>query len=488
MEVRAQLASVFHLDKCVGCHTCSVVCKNLWTDRRGSEHMWWNNVETRPGTGYPPLWEDQERHRGGWVAHGGELRLRLGSRAHVLDQLFQPPTLPTLDDQYEPWTYRYGDLLSGAPADDLPTARPVSAITGRPVDPAAGPNWDDDLGGSAVYAAADPNLAALEPAERAALLELDQLVFFHLPRLCNHCLNPACAAACPAGAIYKRGEDGMVVVAPERCRGWRMCVSACPYKKTFHSWVEGRSEKCIGCYPRIESGEPPACFQACTGRIRYQGVLLYDPEAAGRAARAPDDRLVDAFREALLDPADPEVIAAARRGGLSDGLLDAARRSPIDRFVRQWELALPLHPEFRTLPMVFYVPPLSPVRAVRADGARPVSGAVLPAAADLRIPVGYLASMFAAGNARVVEEALGILTAVRAHRRARTVGDVTAADAARRLSDAEITEETAEAIHRLTVFPTLRERIVHPPLGREVESEAAPGLQGLVGMRRRLRS
>jgi len=235
MEVRAQLASVFHLDKCIGCHTCSVVCKNLWTDRRGSEHMWWNNVETRPGTGYPALWEDQERHHGGFVVEGGELRLRLGGRGSILEHLFQAPRLPTLDDQYEPWTYRYEDLFQAKPSDDLPTARPVSAITGRPVDPSAGPNWDDDLAGSDVHASADPNLAALTPAEREALLALEGLVFFHLPRTCNHCLNPACAAACPSGAIYKRGEDGVVLIDRETCRGWRMCVPACPYKKTFHS-------------------------------------------------------------------------------------------------------------------------------------------------------------------------------------------------------------------------------------------------------------
>ena len=75
MDVRAQLASVFHLDKCIGCHTCSVVCKNLWTDRRGSEHMWWNNVETRPGTGLPGA-------LGGSGAPPGRLRGR-GRRAQA---------------------------------------------------------------------------------------------------------------------------------------------------------------------------------------------------------------------------------------------------------------------------------------------------------------------------------------------------------------------------------------------------------------------
>lgn len=65
MDVRVQIGMVFHLDKCIGCHTCSIACKNIWTDRKGAEYMWWNNVETKPGTGYPTAWEDQEKYRGG---------------------------------------------------------------------------------------------------------------------------------------------------------------------------------------------------------------------------------------------------------------------------------------------------------------------------------------------------------------------------------------------------------------------------------------
>ncbi|MBI5587265.1 MAG: nitrate reductase subunit beta, partial [Deltaproteobacteria bacterium] len=60
MDIRAQLSMSFHMDKCIGCHTCSVSCKNVWTSRRGAEYMWWNNVETKPGAGYPLTWEDQE--------------------------------------------------------------------------------------------------------------------------------------------------------------------------------------------------------------------------------------------------------------------------------------------------------------------------------------------------------------------------------------------------------------------------------------------
>ncbi len=49
----AQMAMVMNLDKCIGCHTCSVTCKQAWTNRPGVEYVWFNNVETRPGQGYP---------------------------------------------------------------------------------------------------------------------------------------------------------------------------------------------------------------------------------------------------------------------------------------------------------------------------------------------------------------------------------------------------------------------------------------------------
>jgi nitrate reductase beta subunit len=57
---------VLNLDKCIGCHTCSVTCKNVWTSREGMEYAWFNNVETKPGIGYPKDWENQKRWNGGW--------------------------------------------------------------------------------------------------------------------------------------------------------------------------------------------------------------------------------------------------------------------------------------------------------------------------------------------------------------------------------------------------------------------------------------
>ena len=59
MKIRAQIGMVLNLDKCIGCHTCSVTCKNVWTSRPGTEYIWFNNVETKPGVGYPKSWEDQ---------------------------------------------------------------------------------------------------------------------------------------------------------------------------------------------------------------------------------------------------------------------------------------------------------------------------------------------------------------------------------------------------------------------------------------------
>jgi nitrate reductase beta subunit len=489
MNVRSQVSMVFHLDKCIGCHTCSVACKNIWTDRQGTEYMWWNNVETRPGTGYPTLWEDQDKYKGGWeVGEGGlvgklplaggkgdrrTLRLRLQDRLRALGNIFYNPHLPTMDDYYEPWTYRYGDLFSAPAGDDQPTARPISLIDGRPMEIEAGPNWDDDLGGSPIYAANDPMLAGLGEAERQQLFEIERLVHFYVPRICNHCLNPACLAACPSGAIYKRGEDGIVLVSQDKCRAWRMCISACPYKKVYYNWSTGKSEKCILCYPRQETGQAPACFHACVGRIRYLGVLLYDAERIEEAGKAPDCELVEAQRAMILDPADRAVLAAAQRSGVPDAVIAAAQRSPVYRYVREWKLALPLHPQFRTLPMLFYVPPLLPVVAsVQEGGAYRLAGDLFSSLESARLPIRTLARLLAAGNEEPVVAAYRKLMAVRLYKRAEAVGDVAAGQVSEALAGAGIGAQQAEAIYRLTSLSTYEERFVIPPMAREAAIES----------------
>ncbi|MAG56061.1 MAG: nitrate reductase subunit beta [Planctomycetes bacterium] len=468
MDVRSQIAMVFHLDKCIGCHTCSVACKNVWTDREGTEYMWWNNVETKPGTGYPTKWEDQDAYKGGWKTDGKNLDLRSTSKTKLVPNIFHNPTMPSMDDYYEPWTYTYDELFNAPEGDDQPVARPVSMITGEPMDIEAGPNWDDDLGGSKIYAANDPNLDALDPEQREQMRAIERMAFFYLPRICNHCLNPSCVASCPSGALYKRGEDGIVLVNQERCRAWRACVSACPYKKTYYNWSTGKSEKCILCFPRLEAGEAPACFHSCVGRIRYLGNVLYDASRIRDTANKPDHELVDAQRDLILDPTDPDVIKAARDSGVPDAVIDSAKKSPVFRWVKEWGLALPLHVEFRTFPMLFYVPPLLPVMSV-VDG-NVISNDTDKLFADIekaRAPIEYLARLFAGGNAGKVRYALRKQLSVRLWRRHLTVGDISKEIAEQALREAECSPEEADAIYRLTALASMDERVVVPPMQRE---------------------
>ena len=111
MKIKAQISMVMNLDKCIGCHTCSVTCKNAWTNRPGAEYMYFNNVETKPGIGYPKNWENQEKWKGGWQLKKGELTLASGSKAERLLKIFYHPQQPELDDYYEPWTYDYETLI-----------------------------------------------------------------------------------------------------------------------------------------------------------------------------------------------------------------------------------------------------------------------------------------------------------------------------------------------------------------------------------------
>ncbi len=492
MDVRAQISMVFHLDKCIGCHTCSVACKNVWTDRRGAEYMWWNNVETKPGTGYPTKWEDQDKYKGGWEqARAGELpKLRANGKAKGIATIFHNPSLPTIDDYYEPFTYRYGDLFTAPEGDDQPTARAVSMLTGETMEIKAGPNWDDDLGGSPVYAANDPNLDKVTAEERKALFDIEKLCFFYLPRICNHCVNPACVASCPSGALYKRGEDGIVLINQTKCRAWRFCVTACPYKKTYFNWASGKSEKCILCYPRLETGQPPACFHSCVGRIRYLGMVFYDADLIEDTIRADEKDLLEAQREMILDPWDPKVIAGAKKNGIRMDVIEHAQQSPVFKYVKTWKLALPLHIEHRTLPMLFYVPPMLPVMANADETYDTTIDGFLGTIDQYRLPLQYMASLFSAGDEAPVRYALRKLLAVRMYRRAVTTGDLKEnIDSV--LAEADCTPEEADAIYDLTSLARLDDRFVIPPMHREEAHEvlegdplASKGFTGL-GLRKR---
>lgn len=250
--------------------------------------------------------------------------------------------------------------------------------------------------------------------------------------------------------------------------GWRMCVSGCPYKKVYYNWESGKSEKCILCYPRLETQQAPACMHSCPGRIRYLGVLLYDADRIESAAKHPDAELVEAQREIILDPFDPTVIAQAREDGVEDKVIESAQRSPVYRFVKQWKIALPLHPEFRTLPMLFYVPPLLPVAGSMHDEIYENTTDFFSSVENSRLPMRYMASLFSAGNVELVTAVYRKLIATRVYKRAETVGDVPQHKVAAVLKEAGITPEEIEATYYLTAIAPWEERFVIPPFAREV--------------------
>lgn len=334
--IQKQVRMVFDLNKCLGCHTCTMACKTMWTDGRvdlpspgldplkgggGLLYQYWNNVETMPGRGYP-RGVFTPRLGGGFIDPANPDNPDLSGE------------LPSISADYgAPWEYHYEKVLmtEGGEATSLELV-PEPAPDGPN---AYSSNWDEDVG-----AGTYPNS-----------------YYFYLPRLCNHCSKPACLYSCPKNALYKRQEDGVVLVDQERCDGYRRCIQGCPYKKIYFNPERKKSQKCIFCYPRLEeepsSFNPPQpprenfCFNQCVGRIRYSGY--YEP------AKGP---------------------------GHSHNL-----KKNVNKLIDKWGVALRLHPEFGTEPNLFYIPPLSPPKFLKGTDSF-----LLPL--TQRIPIKYLAQLF----------------------------------------------------------------------------------------------
>ncbi len=476
MKIRAQIAMVLNLDKCIGCHTCSITCKNVWTSREGVEYAWFNNVETKPGVGYPRDWENQKRWNGGWRRNpNGSIEPKMGAKWRILAKIFANPDLPEIDDYYEPFTFDYEHLQKAPELEAFPTARPRSLITGERMEKiTSGPNWEEILGGEFSKRSADYNF---EGVQKEMYGQFENTFMMYLPRLCEHCLNPACSASCPSGAIYKREEDGVVLIDQDKCRGWRMCISACPYKKIYYNWSTGKSEKCILCYPRLEAGMPTVCSETCVGRIRYLGVILYDADRIEAAASAKDEsQLYRSQLEIFLDPNDPKVIEQARADGVPEPWLEAARKSPVWKMAMEWKIAFPLHPEYRTLPMVWYVPPLSPIQAAAEAGKMGMDGA-MPDVRSLRIPLRYLANLLTAGDEAPVALGLERMLAMRAYMRSKNIdGMIDDAIA----SKVGMTTGQIEEMYKIMAIANYEDRFVIPTTHREW-AEDAYDLRGSCG-------
>lgn len=262
---RRQAGAVFDTNKCIACQTCTMACKTTWTSGKGQEYMFWNNVETKPWGNYPLGWD-----------------------VRILDAL-GPQT-------WEGSTYTGKTIFEAAPAGQ-------QALGFLP----------DDLEYAYPNRGEDETDAAMSPDKFYLRLPHDTW-FFYLARICNHCTYPACLASCPRTAIYKRPEDGIVLVDQQRCRGYRECVKGCPYKKAFYNHVTRIAEKCVLCYPAVERGIQPRCMRTCIGKIRTFGYV-----STPGAAR-PDN--------------------------------------PLDFLVHVRKVALPLLPQLGLEPNVYFIPPV----------------------------------------------------------------------------------------------------------------------------------
>ena len=212
---------------------------------------------------------------------------------------------------------------------------------------------------------------------------------------------------------------------------------------------------------------PTVCAETCVGRLRYIGLMLYDADAVLEAASTPEDGdLYEAQRKVFLDPNDPGVIAAAEGAGISRDWIAAAQRSPVYALINTFKVALPLHPEYRTLPMVWYIPPLSPVvDVVRDTGFDAEDTGNLFAAIDaLRIPIEYLAEMFTAGDVGPVNAVLHKLAAMRSYLRDINLGREPQESIPAAVG---MTGEQVYDMYRLLALAKYEDRYVIPPAHAE---------------------
>ena len=297
---KKQFAFVFNINRCIACQSCTMACKSTWTFNKGQEHMWWANVETKPYGGYPQFWDARILELLEKANPGGQ-RWGAGKEAsHTPYGEFQGQTI--FEAAQKTLTPDSARVLGYLPTDEEWNSPNI--YEDNPVGERGKPNEFDKTG---------------------VELPVHKTWFFYLARICNHCSYPACLAACPRKAIYKRPEDGIVLIDQSQCRGYRKCVEACPYKKSMYRGNTRTSEKCIACYPRVEGTDPESegqpmetrCMAACIGQIRMQGLAKLSP----------------------------------------DGTWAEDRQNPLYYMVHVAKVALPLYPQLGTSPNGYYIPP-----------------------------------------------------------------------------------------------------------------------------------
>ena len=225
-ESKKQIAWVVDLNKCIGCQTCSVACKVLWTRDDSEKAQWWCSVNTLPGKGTPKDWESMG---GGYDASGKAPRTG------------QQPTPKDFGGGFD---FNHEEVFYGGSGGKV-HLEPQAPREGR-----WAMNWDEDQGAG----------------------DWPNSYYYYMPRMCNHCSRPSCVEACPTKAMYKN-DEGLVVRDEDVCSGSRFCMEACPYKKIYFNYERHVAQHCIGCFPRLEKGVAPACVRQCPGRAVFVGWL-----------------------------------------------------------------------------------------------------------------------------------------------------------------------------------------------------------------------
>jgi nitrate reductase beta subunit len=194
--------------------------------------------------------------------------------------------------------------------------------------------------------------------------------------------------------------------------------------------------------------------------------MLYDADRVLEAASTQDEKeLYKAQCDLFMDPSDPAVIAQARKDGISEDWIEAAQNSPVYKLAIEHKLAFPLHPEYRTLPMVWYVPPLSPIMNY-FEGKDSIENPdmIFPAIEEMRTPIQYLANMLTAGDTQTVKESLQRMAMMRSYMRAQSTGQ--SFDESR-LERIGMTPRQTEQMYRLLAIAKYEDRFVIPTSHKE---------------------
>lgn len=290
MKIRAQIGMVLNLDKCIGCHTCSVTCKNVWTSRPGVEYAWFNNVETKPGIGYPKEWENQDKWNGGWVRNpDGSIAPRQGGKWKLLMRIFANPNLPQIDDYYRALHVRLRPPSVGAREQGCahgPSAQPDHRQAHG--EDRMGPELGRNPGRRVQQAQQGQELRR---CAKDIYGQFENTFMMYLPRLCRALSEPGVRGIVPQrldlqarGRRHRADRPGTSAVAGA-------CASrAAPTRRSTTTGSRAKPRSASSATRASKSASPRCAPETCVGRIRYLGVLLYDADRIQEAASVERDR------------------------------------------------------------------------------------------------------------------------------------------------------------------------------------------------------